>query len=60
MPARKMKVGAQKCVIQRVRNSAGSATSRGLKPLREEIAGVVERHHDHHKAAQEIDRGDPF
>src|SRR5262245_27979730 len=31
MPARKMKVGAQKCVIQRVRNSAGSATSRGLK-----------------------------
>src|SRR5262245_62555412 len=31
MPARKMNVGAQKCVIQRVRNSAGSPTSRGLK-----------------------------
>jgi hypothetical protein len=28
-----MKVGAQKCVSQRVRNSAGSATSRGLAPL---------------------------
>ena len=27
-----MKVGAQKCVTQRVRNSAGSITSRGLKP----------------------------
>ena len=32
MPARKMKVGAQKCVTQRVRNSAVSVTSRGLKP----------------------------
>jgi hypothetical protein len=28
-----MKVGAQKCVTQRVRNSAGSAMSRGLGPL---------------------------
>lgn len=32
MPARKMKVGAQKCVTQRVMNSAASVTSRGLKP----------------------------
>ena len=32
-PARKMKVGAQKCVIQRVRNSAGSVTSRGFQSL---------------------------
>src|SRR6188472_1025802 len=32
MPARKMKVGAQKCVSQRVMNSAASVTSRGLKP----------------------------
>src|SRR5262249_37268660 len=28
-----MKVGAQKCVIQRVRKSAGSVTSRGFQPL---------------------------
>lgn len=28
-----MKVGAQRCVIQRVRKSAGSATSRGLKSV---------------------------
>ena len=27
-----MNIGAQKCVIQRVRNSAGSATSRGFMP----------------------------
>src|SRR5262245_54811390 len=32
MPARKTNVGAQRCVIHRVRNSAGSATSRGLNP----------------------------
>ena len=60
MPARKMKIGAQKCVIQRVRNSAGSATSRGLKPLgAEEIAGVVERHHHHDQAAQQVDGVEP-
>ena len=32
MPARNTKTGAQKCVTQRVRNRAGSLTSRGLKP----------------------------
>src|SRR5215468_3130294 len=32
MPARKMNVGAQKCVTHRVRNKAVSAKSRGLTP----------------------------
>jgi hypothetical protein len=32
-PERKMKVGAQIWVTQRVRNSAGSVTSRGLNPV---------------------------
>ena len=32
MPARKMKIGAQKCVTQRVRNRAESAMSRGFMP----------------------------
>src|SRR5215813_9467408 len=33
MPDRKMKIGAQKWVTQRVMNRAGSPTSRGLRPL---------------------------
>ena len=33
MPASSTKIGAQKCVIQRVMNSAGSATSRGFIAL---------------------------
>ena len=56
MPASRTKIGAQKCVIHRVMNSAGSATSRGFIALRaEEIAGVIERHDHQNEAAQQID-----
>jgi hypothetical protein len=60
VPARNTNTGAQKCVTQRVRNSAGSFTSRGLKAARgEEIAGVVERHQHHYETPQQIDGIEP-
>src|ERR1051325_10934587 len=40
MPTRKMKIGAQKCVIQRVMNSANLPASRTLNPPTEKKSRV--------------------
>ena len=54
-----MKVGAQKCVTQRVRNSAGSVTSRGLKPLAPKKSRVwIQGHERHDEAAQDVNGND--
>ena len=55
----KMNVGAQKCVIQRVRNSAGSAMSRWVEGARrKEVARMIEGHQHHDDAAHEVDGND--
>ena len=54
-PARKMKVGAQKCVIQRVTNSAGSITSRGYEAASaKKVARMIQGHecHDEFRAGR--------
>ena len=62
MPARKTKLGAQRCVIQRVKYimpEAVAAFGRVAVVAGEIIARVIERHQHHHQPAQEIDRLDP-
>jgi hypothetical protein len=49
-----MKVGAQNCVTQRVRKSAGSVTSRGFKLPPKKIASMVQGHKSHDQGAEEI------
>ena len=59
MPVSRKNTGAQKCVIQRVRNSAAVAVrevGRVLARDAEEVARVVERHQDHDHAAHDVDR----
>ena len=55
-----MNTGAQKCVIQRVMNRTGVVVARSVGDARHraamnEVADVIERHDDHHAAAQRID-----
>ena len=50
-----MKVGAQNCVTQRVKKSAGSVTSRGFKPLPpKKITSMVQGHKSRDQGAEEI------
>ena len=59
-PARKMKVGAQKCVIQRVTNSAGSITSRGYEAASaKKVARMIQGHECHDESAQDVYGNDP-
>ena len=61
VPVSRKKTGAQKWVIQRVKNSGGAgAGDVGGADARhaEEIARVIERHHDHDRAAHDVDRFD--
>jgi hypothetical protein len=55
----KKNTGAQKKVIQRVRNKAAEACAKFVGILSghaEEVAGVIERHDDHDHAAEDVDR----
>ena len=59
VPVSRKKTGAQKWVIQRVKNSAAPARRDvgGADPrYAEEIARVIERHDDHDHAADDVDR----
>ena len=56
VPARKINAGAQKWVIQRVKKTPGGWAS-GRKTGID--AHVIDGHHDHHRAADEIDGRDP-
>ena len=60
MPARNTKIGAQKCVTQRVRNRAGIVhIARVHAAAAEEVACVIEHHDGHDEAAQKVDAVEP-
>ena len=63
VPARNTNTGAQKWVIQRVKNSAAPMFGIGhridLAADHEEVAHVIERHDHDHEAAQHVDAGEP-
>ena len=58
VPVSRKNVGAQRWVIQRVKNSGTVVCARfvGLSARHaEEVAHVIERHQDHDDAAQRVD-----
>ena len=59
MPARKTKIGAQKCVTQRHEQRGLRDIARIERTRAEEIAGMVERHDHQHEATQEVDGVEP-
>ena len=59
VPVRRKNTGAQKCVIQRVKNSAADAVARFVGLLAGDakvVSRVIERHHDHDDAAKHVHR----
>ena len=57
VPVSRKKTGAQKCVIQRVKNSGIVVWDRfgGAEAgLAKEVASVIERHQDHDDAAEDV------